>query len=157
MNYALVALRLVREPIAFLGSGLLPMASVITVNIWHGTALFGVLLLAGLRSIPADLIDAARVDGASTVQRFVRLLVPLLRPALVLATMLSVLGTFGDFAIVHLLTNGGPADRTQIVSTMAFQVALRDGALGVGGAIAASLLPIYLLGLVYMLRLVGRR
>ena len=157
INYALTVAHLVREPIGFLGSGPLPMASVITVNVWHGTALFGVLLLAGLRAIPANLLDAARVDAATALQRFLHILLPLLQPALLLATLLSILGTFGDFAIVHLLTNGGPANRTTIVSTMAFQIALRDGAVGVGAAVAVSLLPVYLLGLAYMLRLVSRR
>lgn len=157
INYALTAAHLTREPIGFLGSGPLPMASVITVNVWHGTALFGVLLLAGLRAIPSELLDAARVDTANAVQRFFHVVLPLLQPALLLATLLSILGTFGDFAIVYLLTNGGPANHTTIVSTMAFQIALRDGAVGVGSAVAISLLPVYLVGLAGMLRLVSRR
>jgi multiple sugar transport system permease protein len=67
------------------------------------------------------------------------------------------MGTFGDFGIIHILTNGGPANHTQTISHMAFLVALRDGDLGVSAAIAFSLLPVYLLAVAYMLRTVVRQ
>jgi multiple sugar transport system permease protein len=70
--------------------------------------------------------------------------------------LLSILGTFGDYAIVHLVTNGGPANRTQIISSFAFATALRDGDLGVGAAAALSPLPVYLLALAYVLRTARR-
>jgi len=81
---------------------------------------------------------------------------PALVPAFALGAMLSIAGTFGDFAIVHLLTGGGPANSTTILSTMAFQTALRDGDLGTAAAVALSVLPIYAAGLAYMLTLVRR-
>ena len=143
INYALMAWGLSRDGVDWLGSfGALPMASLITVNVWHGTGLFVVLLLAGLRSIPAEVLDSAMVDGARAWQRFVHVILPLLKPALALAAVLSIMGTFGDFAIVHVLTNGGPANHTQTIPHMAFLVALRDGDLGVSAAIAFSLLPV---------------
>ena len=156
-NYVLLAVHLVQQPIAFLGSGPLPMVSVVTVNVWHGTALFGILCLAALRSIPKDLTDAALSDGARAVQRFLRVELPLLRPALVLAGLLSIVGNFGDFPIIFLLTGGGPLGKTDIVSTYAFENALRAGDLGVGAAIALSVVPVYLLVLVVALRLVTVR
>jgi len=114
-------------------------------------------LLAGLRSIPTDMIDSARVDGATTGQRFLHIVLPLLQPALVLGAALSIMGAFGDFAIVHVLTNGGPANHTQTIPHLAFAVALRDGDVGVGSAAAFSLLPAYLVMLAYLLRTaVGR-
>jgi multiple sugar transport system permease protein len=156
-NYALVELGLVHHSIAWLGWGPLPMLSLITVNVWHGTALFGVLLLAGLRSVPSEMLDSARVDGARAVQRFLYMQLPRLRAPLALAAMLSLMGTFGDFAVVFLLTAGGPYNETQIVSTFAFQVALRDGDLGIGTAAAISLLPVYVVGLAYLLRVLESR
>ena len=134
----------------------LPMASLITVNVWHGVGLFVILLLAGLRSIPHAVLDAALVDGAREWQRFVYVTLPLLRPAFALGAVLSIMGTFGDFAIIHVLTNGGPAGHTQTITHMAFLVALRDGDLGVSSAIAFSLIPVYLVALAYMLRTVVR-
>ena len=158
INYTLMTLGWSRDGIDWLGSfGPLPMASLITVNIWHGVGLFVVLLLAGLRSIPTEVLDSAVVDGARSWQRFVFVILPLLKPAFALAAVLSIMGTFGDFAIIHILTNGGPANHTQTVSHMAFLVALRDGDLGVSAAIAFSLVPVYLLAIAYMLRTVVRQ
>jgi multiple sugar transport system permease protein len=132
------------------------MASLVTVNVWHGSALFTVLILAGLRAFPQDVLDVALTDGATRVQRFVHVVLPSLVPALAVGAMLSIAGTFGDFAIVHLLTGGGPANSTTILSTMAFQVALRDGDLGLASAVSLSILPLYVAGLAYVLRLVRR-
>ncbi len=158
LNYILMRSELVPNGVDWLGSfGPLPMASLITVNVWHGTGLFTVLLLAGLRSIPTELVDSARVDGATSSQRFLHIVLPLLQPALVLGAALSIMGSFGDFAIVHVLTNGGPANHTQTIPHMAFMVALRDGDVGVGGAAAFSLLPAYFLMLAYLLRSAVRR
>jgi multiple sugar transport system permease protein len=153
LNYILMQSKLVPNGVDWLGSfGPLPMASLITVNVWHGTGLFTVLSLAGLRSISTEMIDSARVDGATTSQRFLHIVLPLLQPALVLGAALSIMGSFGDFAIVHVLTNGGPANHTQTIPHMAFMVALRDGDVGVGAAVAFSLLPAYFLMLAYLLR-----
>src|SRR5260370_1590266 len=141
INYTLMAWGLSRDGIDWLGSfGPLPMASLITVNIWHGVGLFLILLLAGLRSIPNEVLDAALVDGARSRQRFVHVILPQLRPALALSAVLSIMGTFGDSAIIHILTNVGPANHTQTVQHMAFLVALRAGDLAVASALAFSLL-----------------
>ena len=155
LNYILMQSHLAPDGVDWLGSfGPLPMASLITVNVWHETGLFTVLSLAGLRSIGAEIIDSARVEGATGAQRFLHIVLPLLQPALVLAAALSLMGSFGDFAIVHVLTNGGPANHTQTIPHMAFMVALRDGDVGVGGAVAVTLLPVYFLMLAYLLRTV---
>ena len=158
INYLLMQSGLAPGGVDWLGSfGPLPMASLITVNVWHETGLFAVLLLAGLRSIGSEVIDAARVDGATSTQRFFRIVLPFLRPALVLGAALSIMGSFGDFAIVHVLTNGGPANHTQTIPHMAFMVALRDGDVGAGSAVAFSFLPAYFLVLGYLLREAPRR
>src|SRR5260370_10561404 len=146
INYVLLQAHLVPDSVAWLGTGALAMGSLITVNVWHGTALFGVLLLAALRSVPADVLDAAVIDGARPLRRFLAVVVPYLRSALALGVVLSVVGTFGDFAIVHLLTGGGPANETTIVSTVAFQIALRDRALGEGTAVLPFILPRHSVG-----------
>ena len=156
LNALLLGLHLVGQPVAFLGTPVSAMAGLVTVNVWHGTALFMVLVMAGLRALPRDVLDAATADGAGAWRRFRHVVLPALRPALALGAMLSVAGTFGDFAIVHLLTGGGPANGTTILSTMAFQVAMRDGDLGLAAAVALSILPLYAAGMVYLLRLVRR-
>jgi multiple sugar transport system permease protein len=153
VNYVLMQTHLAPNGVDWLGSfGPLPMVSLIAVNVWHGTGLFTVLALAGLRSIGAEIVDAARIDGATGGRRFMHIVLPLLQPALVLGAALSIMGSFGDFAIVHVLTNGGPANHTQTIPHLAFTVALRDGDVGVGGAAAFSMLPAYALMLAYLLR-----
>ena len=156
-NYALLSAHLINSQIPFLGQDPGPMISVVTVNVWHGTALFGILCLAGLRSIPKDLLDAAATDGATAVQRFLRVQLPQLRAPLLLAGILSIVGNFGDFPIVFLLTGGGPLGKTDIVSVYAFENALRAGDLGVGAAIALSIVPFYLIVLLVAFRLIGAR
>lgn len=158
INYLLLASGVADEPVRFLGSAApLPMASLVTVNVWHGVGLFLVLLAAALRAIPREVLDAATVDGANARTRFFGVVLPFLVPALALAAALSVMGSFGDFAIVHQLTNGGPANETQTVQNMAYLIALRDGNLGLSAAVALSVLPAYLLLLAYLLRVVVRR
>jgi ABC-type sugar transport system permease subunit len=156
IDYLLVQAHLTGTPIDWKGAGPLPMVSVVTVNVWHGTAVFGLLLWAGLRSIGGDVMDAALVDGAGTVARFAHVVLPLLRPALLLAVVLSTLGTFGDFAIVELLTGGGPLNHTSIVSTFAYENALIEGDLGVASAASFFMAPAYLLGVVLAFRLLRR-
>ena len=154
IDWILLRLHLIAQ--AFEWRGRLPMVSVVTVNVWHGTALFGVLLLAALRSISTDLLDSATVDGASRVQQFFHIIVPYLKPAALLGVVLSMLGNFGDFAIVELLTRGGPLGRSQIVSTYAFENALVSGDVGLGAAIALVMVPVYVVALVVAYRLLGR-
>jgi len=154
IDWILLRLHLIAQ--AFEWRGRLPMVSVVTVNVWHGAALFGVLLLAALRSISTDLLDSATVDGASRVQQFFHIIVPYLKPAALLGVVLSVLGNFGDFAIVELLTRGGPLGRSQIVSTYAFENALVSGDVGLGAAIALVMVPVYVVALVVAYRLLGR-
>lgn len=154
LNWLLIRAHLLAQP--FEWTGRLPMVSVVVVSVWHGTALFGVLLLAALRSIPRDLLDAAAVDGAGRLRRFAHILVPYLRPAALLGVLLSLLGNFGDYAIVELLTRGGPLGRSQIVSTFAFENALLSGYIGLGAAVALVMVPVYVAALVVGYRLLGR-
>jgi multiple sugar transport system permease protein len=154
LDWVLLQAHVLTQP--FEWKGRLPMVSVVAVNVWHGTALFGVLLLAALRSISTDLLDAAAVDGAGQLQRFVHIVVPYLKPAALLGVVLSVLGNFGDYAIVELLTRGGPLGRSQIVGTFAFENALISGYVGIGAAIALVMVPVYLAALVIAFRLLGK-
>jgi ABC-type sugar transport system permease subunit len=153
LNWLLIRAHLLPQP--FEWTGRLPMVSVVAVSVWHGTALFGVLFLAALRSIPRDVLDAAAVDGAGQLRRFVNIVIPYLRPAALIGIVLSLLGNFGDYSIVELLTRGGPLGRSQIVSTFAFENALLSGYIGLGAAVALVMVPVYVVALVVAYRLLG--
>lgn len=157
INSILLMLGLVREQYPFLGSGVSAMLSLVAVNVWHGTPLFTMLALAALRSVSRDYLDSARLDGAGSLAVFRYVQLPALVPALTLAGLLSVLGTFGDYAIVHLMTAGGPGGETQIISSLAFTEALRGGDLAGGITTALSVVPVYLAGLLLVLRLLVRK
>jgi multiple sugar transport system permease protein len=157
INAILLLLGVVHEQYPFLGSGGTAILSLVAVNVWHGTPLFTILALAALRSVSRDHLDSAVLDGAGSLALFRYIQLPALVPALTLAGLLSALGTFGDYAIIHIMTAGGPGGETQIISSLAFTQALRGGDLAGGIATALSVAPVYLAGLLLVLRLVGRR
>lgn len=135
----------------------LAMASVQTVNIWRGTPFFGMMILASLMTVPQELYEAARVDGANWIQRFWYVTFPFILPVLIVALLFSFVRTMGDFQIVWILTNGGPFDSTQLIATRAYQVAIQGAKeMGLGAAVAVSLFPFLLPLILLQLRYLRR-
>lgn len=91
------------------------------VDIWIGIPFMAVVFLAGLQAIPDELYQAGAIDGASGISKFRFITLPLLRPVLVLATLLSALWTFNDFPVIWILTRGGPMDTTDILITWIYK------------------------------------
>ncbi len=141
LNWALLGLHIVKVPINWLGDPILAKMATIVVNIWRGTPFFGIAFLAGLQSISEELLDAARVDGASAWQSFWYVTMPLLKPVLVVVTLFSVVQTLADFQIVYVLTRGGPVNSTHLFGTLAFQTAFQTGRMGLGAAISLFIFP----------------
>lgn len=140
LNYMLAGIG-IKGPI-WLGSWPWTMISIMTVNIWRGMPFFGVSFLAGMQSIPHELYEAARIDGASAWNRFMHITLPLLRHVITIVLLLSTILTFADFQIVYALTGGGPANQTQLFATYSFQVGLRGLEIGVGAAISLFMFPV---------------
>jgi multiple sugar transport system permease protein len=111
------------ESINFLGDKHLALLSVLLVGIWRGYPLFMVMILAGLQSIPPDLYDVAKVDGANAWGRFVNVTVPSIRGIIAIATILSIIWSFNAFNVIWLITKGGPSGATHILSTLAYEFA----------------------------------
>jgi multiple sugar transport system permease protein len=105
------------EPVAWLSDPHLAMPAVIAANVWRGVPFFAIMLLAGLQAIPDEVYEAARVDGATVLQRFRHITLPLLGPIIVVATATRVIWTFNYADLIFVMTNGGPAHATQITST----------------------------------------
>jgi ABC-type sugar transport system permease subunit len=116
-----------------------PLARVILIDVWRGTAFFGVFLLVGRNAIPSALLEVAALEGAGPGTAFRRVTLPLLRPALLLAVMLSFGATLADFTNLYLLTGG--RESTHIVGTLAYELALTRGDLGLGAATSLALVP----------------
>jgi multiple sugar transport system permease protein len=141
----------------WLGDSNLAAASIIVVNIWRGFPFAAIILLAGLTSIPQDILDAAKVDGANGIVRFRKVIVPMIAPILFIGGLYDLVFSLTDMTVVNLLTTGGPADTTHVLASYAFLVGVQSGALGRGAAIAMLLLPILLVIIVLVLRSLKRR
>lgn len=138
LNYLLVKVfHILPQGVGWLSEAGTAMASVIFVNVWRGFPFFGISFLAGLKAIPGEQYEAAAVDGANIVQRFRHVTLPALRNIIIIVMLLSTIWTFNDFAIVYILTKGGPGGATQVIPVFTYEMAF--GAQRLGEAIAAAL------------------
>lgn len=143
LNYVLLESGILDRPIAWLSFPGLAMASVIVVSAWRRAPYFGVTLLAGLSGVPAELYEAATLDGASGLQRFWHVTVPSVRGVLMLISLLTFIETAYDFALIFILTRGGPAGATEILSVKTFVTAFNAGQLGLGVAVPLMAFPLF--------------
>lgn len=119
-----------------------PLLAVVLANIWKGTAFSMMTYSAGLAEVPDDLKEAARVDGASSFQVLVHVVLPLLRRTLATTLLLITLQTVQVFTLIFVMTSGGPGARSTTLPLLMYQEALRLGDLGYGTAIALALLVV---------------
>jgi multiple sugar transport system permease protein len=156
INYLLMLFGVITSPIAWLGNGATALLAVIATNIWRGFPFFGVSLLAGMQAIPAELYEAAEVDGASPWQKFWHITLPGVRTVLVVTTMLSTIWTFNDFQIVWIMTGGGPAFATHLFATYSYQVGFSGSRLGYAVAISTILAPLLIVMILALSPLIMR-
>ena len=136
----------------FRGDANLAMISLVVVNVWRGFPFTTIIILAGLTSIPDEIIERARLDGANALQRFVYVMAPMVRPILMVSLLFSVVFSFTDFNTIWIITRGGPYDQTQMLATYSYQVGVNAGYLGKGAAISLFLFPIMALTVFGMLQ-----
>ena len=123
INYALRATGLVDRPIGFLQDFDWALPSVIFAEIWQVIGFYMIILLTGLQSIPQNLYEAARIDGAPAWARFFRITLPMLRPSLFLCIVVGILNSFSSFDLVYIMTNGGPGHATELLITHIYKSA----------------------------------
>jgi ABC-type sugar transport system permease subunit len=119
------------------------MPAMILLSIWKGAPVYMLIFLAGLRAIPGDYYEAAKVDGASAWQRLWSITLPLLRPVFLYVVVISIIGAFQAFTPMYLLTNGGPGSATRVLSMFIFQNGFQF--LKMGYASAASVIFLLIL------------
>jgi ABC-type sugar transport system permease subunit len=142
LNYVLVkVLGILPQGVGWLSEAGTAMAAVIFVNIWRGFPFFGISFLAGIKAIPGELYEAAAVDGANAFQRFVHVTLPGLRTIVIIVVLLSTIWTFNDFAIVYILTKGGPGGATMVLPVFTYELAFGAQRLGDAIAVALYMLP----------------
>ena len=118
--------------------------AVVATNGWLSFPFMMVISLGALQSIPADLYEAARVDGATRWQQFASITLPSLKPALVPAVIISVVWTFNMFNIIYLVSGGQPADATEILITEAYKIAFEQYRYGYAAAYSTVIFVILL-------------
>ncbi|MFL5455507.1 MAG: carbohydrate ABC transporter permease [Myxococcales bacterium] len=140
----------------WLGSPRTALHAAILVDVWKTTPFVALVLLAGLVAIPADVVKAARVDGASPTRIFFSITLPLLKPAILLALLFRSLDAFRVFDAIYVLTEGGPAHATATLASDAYKTLLRSGDFGYGSALSvATFACVLAIGLAF-LRFLGR-
>ncbi|RKY51666.1 MAG: sugar ABC transporter permease [Candidatus Neomarinimicrobiota bacterium] len=156
-NFTLIKLGLIKTGLSWLGNSQLAMPSVIAVNVWRDTPFFGLSFLAALKTVSPELYEAARTDGASVIQRFFHIALPLIKPVALIVTLLSIMWTFADFQIVYIMTKGGPAGATHIFSTFSYEVGFIAGNLGKATAIPLLMTPFLAVFIILITRLMEMR
>lgn len=157
LNWILIHLGIIHTGINWLTDSGTAMFAVILVNAWRGSPFFAIILLAALQSIPSDLYEATAVDGADRWTRFRHVTFPLVLPILLIAVLLSTIGTFSDFNIVYTITGGGPLNSTHVLATYSFVTAITVGRLGEGAAISLTMFPALLVFLIWEIRFLNRQ
>ena len=127
----------------WLGRPGLAMASVILVHVWRLLPLATMILIAGMNSIPKEIIEAAQIDGAGYFRRLLQINLPLLFPVIGVTVLFAVFFTFTDMTVVWVLTKGGPPpNSTQVLASFAFLKGIQGGDLAQGAAIAIFFFPV---------------
>ena len=129
----------------------LPLAMIIVANTWRGIASAMILMMAGLSSVPPEVYEAARIDGASPRQIFRSITLPLIMPNIFLYMLVSTVSTISIFGFIYALTRGGPGNATEIIGIYIYNQSFTAFQLGYGSAVAVVTLAISMvIGLVYV-------
>ncbi len=140
----------------WLGVPELAMGSVILVHIWRMLPLATVIIMAGVSSIPSEIMEAAEIDGAGFWRRHIQIITPLILPIMSIAFLFGIIFTFTDMTVVYVLTRGGPVHSTQVLSSWTFFKGIEGGDLAQGAAISLFLFPVLAGVAVLMLKLARR-
>jgi multiple sugar transport system permease protein len=144
VNQILLDLHLIHQPVGFEVSPGWAYLTVLITNIWIGVPFFTVLLYSALQDVPVELVEAARIDGAGAWQRLTRVTLPIIRPVIEVVFVLGFVFTVKVFDVVIGLTNGGPANSTQLIATWAYNLSFQEFDYGAGAALNTVLLVIAL-------------
>jgi multiple sugar transport system permease protein len=130
---------------------------VILVNVWIGAPFFMIMYLAALKSVPDQLYEAARIDGANWLQTMRFVTIPMMRNIIMITALFSTIVTFANFDIVRVLTRGDPLDQTHVFATWAFRLGIEGGDIPLGASISLFMVPILTVGAIFILRDIVKR
>ena len=125
LNKTLKMIGLMKNPPIWLSKPYPAFFANLYVDIWNGLPFMALVFLAGLQAISREYYEAAEIDGAGSIQKFFHITIPLLKPVIMVATLLSVLWTFNDFDVVYIITKGGPMNTTDILVTYLYKTGFK--------------------------------
>jgi multiple sugar transport system permease protein len=135
----------------------LALMSIMVADIWKTSSFAALIVLAGLQGIPKELYEAASIDGAGAWQRFRHITLPLLKPALLLALLFRTIDALKVFDLVFVMTQGGPADTTNVLQFYGYKKSFAEGMISYGSTIAVAVFLVSLLLSIVYIRLLGTR
>jgi multiple sugar transport system permease protein len=141
---------------AWLADPFWAMLMIMAADIWKTSAFAALIILAGLQTIPDELHEAARLDGASAWQRFWRITLPLIRPAILIALLFRTMDAFRVFDLVFVMTQGGPADGTNVLQFYGYKKMFAEGLMGYGAAVSVLVFAVVLAVSLLYLKFIGR-
>ncbi len=133
---------------ALLADPYLALFAIMAAEVWKTAPFAALIILAGLQTIPDELYEAASIDGASSWQKFYRITLPLIKPALLLALLFRTIDALRVFDLVFVMTQGGPADATNVLQFYGYKKSFAEGMVGYGSTIAVG---VFLLSLILSL------
>jgi len=151
LNMLALRLGLTKDLIQWLGNYDLALWAVMVAVVWASTPFWGMMFLAGLQAIPPDLYEAAEIDGADVVQRYLHVTLPGLTPIIIITALLSTIWTANSINFVYVLTGGGPAGATRTFPLLAYEIGVAGAQrLGMGATISLFFFPVFLV-MIYVL------
>lgn len=142
---------------AWLADPLYAFIAIILADVWKTSSFAGLLILAGLQLIPDELYEAARIDGAGAWQQFRKITLPMIKPALLIALLFRTMDAFRIFDLVFVMTQGGPADSTNVLQFYGYKKIFAEGLMGYGSTISVLVFVItFSIAIVYI-RMIGTR
>lgn len=152
-NYYLVKGRIIDEPLLWLSDQNLAMPAVILMSIWSGVGFSMVVYLAGLQSIPHELYESAKLDGAGSLRRLRYITIPMLRPTTLFLLVMGIIGSLQVFTQIFVMTSGGPVNKTTTMVYYMYLWAFKYYDMGYASTLAFALFAMLLVFTAFQLRL----
>lgn len=156
LNQALDAVGLESFSHAWLADPHTALWAVVVTNVWRGFPFLMVMIVAGMATVPIELYEAAQMDGASWWRTFRSITLPLLRPMLLASTLMALIWTFNNFSMIYVMTGGGPAGATDILTTFVYKAGFKSFDFGYASALSMVLFAVVGLGSALYLRLTAK-
>ncbi|MBX3142286.1 MAG: sugar ABC transporter permease [Trueperaceae bacterium] len=156
LNYLLLKTGLVSQPVQWFTQTVPALIAVTAATIWKGYPFFTISLLAGMQSVPKELYEAARVDGASAVQQFRWITIPALAPVIGISLVIATLWQFRVFDIIFVMTGGGPSGGTETLAIQIYREAFQYFEMSYAAAVGMITLALSIISTFFYLRMTSR-